>query len=261
MFDNLSDRLEAIYKKLKGRGVLKEADVDEALREIRVALIEADVSLPVIKDFVAEVRIKAVGQEVLKSLTPGHQMVKIVNDDLTHLLGDEFVDIQFSAKPPTIILMAGLQGSGKTTTVGKLAKRFKEKGKNCLLVPADVYRPAAIEQLHVLGREIGVEVFDGGEEKDPIVICKKALDDATNRMSQVVLIDTAGRQQVDDALMDELKRIKETVQPHEVLFVADAMMGQQSADIAKTFNDAVGIDGVVLTKMDGDHLTHFGCGC
>ena len=168
------------------------------------------------------------------------------------MLGDEFVDIQFSAKPPTIILMAGLQGSGKTTTVGKLAKRFKEKGKNCLLVPADVYRPAAIEQLHVLGREIGVEVFDGGEEKDPIVICKKALDDATNRMSQVVLIDTAGRQQVDDALMDELKRIKETVQPHEVLFVADAMMGQQSADIAKTFNDAVGIDGVVLTKMDGD---------
>ena len=152
MFDNLSDRLEAIYKKLKGRGVLKEADVDAALREIRVALIEADVSLPVIKDFIAEVRVKAVGQEVLKSLTPGHQMVKIVNDDLTHLLGDEFVDIQFAAKPPTIILMAGLQGSGKTTTVGKLAKRFKEKGKNCLLVPADVYRPAAIEQLHVLGR-------------------------------------------------------------------------------------------------------------
>ncbi len=252
MFDNLSDRLEAIYKKLKGRGVLKEADVDEALREIRVALIEADVSLPVIKDFIAEVRVKAVGQEVLKSLAPGHQMVKIVNDDLTHLLGDEFVDIEIAAKPPTIILMAGLQGSGKTTTVGKLAKRFKEKGKSCLLVPADVYRPAAIEQLHVLGREVGVEVFDGGGEKDPIIICKKALDEAVNKMSQVVIIDTAGRQQVDDVLMDELKRIKETVQPHEVLFVADAMMGQQSADIAKTFNDAIGIDGVVLTKMDGD---------
>ncbi len=252
MFDNLSDRLERIYKKLKGRGVLKEADVDEALREIRVALIEADVSLPVIKDFIADVRVKAIGQEVLKSLTPGHQMVKIVNDDLTHLLGDEFVDIQFASKPPTIILMAGLQGSGKTTTVGKLARRFKEKGKSCLLVPADVYRPAAIEQLHVLGRDIGVEVFDGGDEKDPIVICKKALDEAVNRMSQVVLIDTAGRQQVDEALMDELKRIKETVQPHEVLFVADAMMGQQSAEIAKTFNDAVGIDGVILTKMDGD---------
>jgi signal recognition particle subunit SRP54 len=222
------------------------------LREIRVALIEADVSLPVIKDFLAPVREKAVGQEVLKSLTPGHQMVKIVNDELTLLIGDAFTDIQFAAKPPTIILMAGLQGSGKTTTVGKLAKRFKEKGKNCLLVPADVYRPAAIEQLHVLGRDLGVAVYDGGDEKDPIAICKKALDEAINKMSQVVIIDTAGRQQVDDDLMDELKRIKETVQPHEVLFVADAMMGQQAAEIAKTFDDAVGIDGVVLTKMDGD---------
>ncbi len=252
MFDNLSDRLEAIYKKLKGRGVLKENDVDEALREIRVALIEADVSLPVIKDFIAEVRVQAVGQEVLKSLTPGHQMVKIVNDHLTHLLGEEFVDIAIAPKPPTIILMAGLQGAGKTTTVGKLAKRFKEKGKNCLLVPADVYRPAAIEQLHVLGRELDVAVYDAGEEKDPVAICKNSLDEAVNRMSQIVIIDTAGRQQVDDALMEELKQIKKAVQPHEVLFVADAMMGQQSADIAKTFNDAVGIDGVVLTKMDGD---------
>ena len=252
MFENLSDRLERIYKKLKGRGILKEADVDEALREIRVALIEADVSLPVIKDFLAPVREKAVGQEVLKSLTPGHQMVKIVNDELTVLIGDAFTDIQFAAKPPTIILMAGLQGSGKTTTVGKLAKRFKEKGKNCLLVPADLYRPAAIEQLHVLGRDLSVAVYDGSDEKDPIAICKKALDEAINKMSQVVIIDTAGRQQVDDDLMDELKRIKETVQPHEVLFVADAMMGQQAAEIAKTFNDAVGIDGVVLTKMDGD---------
>jgi len=198
------------------------------------------------------VREKAVGQEVLKSLTPGHQMVKIVNDELTLLIGDAFTDIQFAAKPPTIILMAGLQGSGKTTTVGKLAKRFKEKGKNCLLVPADVYRPAAIEQLHVLGRDLGVAVYDGGDEKDPIAICKKALDEAINKMSQVVIIDTAGRQQIDEDLMDELKRIKETVQPHEVLFVADAMMGQQAAEIAKTFNDAVGIDGVVLTKMDGD---------
>jgi signal recognition particle subunit SRP54 len=252
MFDNLSDRLEAIYKKLKGRGVLKEADVDEALREIRVALIEADVSLPVITDFIAIVREKAVGQEVLKSLTPGHQMVKIVNDDLTQLLGDEFVDIELAQKPPTIVLMAGLQGSGKTTTVGKLAKRFKEKGKNCLLVPADVYRPAAIEQLKVLGRDLDVSVFDAEGENDPVAICKKALDEAVNKMSQVVIIDTAGRQQVDDALMEELKQIKEAVQPHEVLFVADAMMGQQSADIAKTFNDAIGIDGVVLTKMDGD---------
>ena len=252
MFENLSDRLERIYKNLKGRGILKEADIDEALREIRVALIEADVSLTVIKDFLALVREKAVGQEVLKSLTPGHQMVKIVNDELTVLIGDEFTDIQFASKPPTIILMAGLQGSGKTTTVGKLAKRFKEKGKSCLLVPADVYRPAAIEQLHVLGRDLDVAVYEGGEERDPVAICKKALDDATDKMSQVVIIDTAGRQQVDEDLMDELKCIKETVRPQEVLFVADAMMGQQSAEIAKTFNDAIGIDGVVLTKMDGD---------
>ena len=252
MFENLSDRLERIYKNLKGRGILKEADVDEALREIRVALIEADVSLTVIKDFLALVREKAVGQEVLKSLTPGHQMVKIVNDELTVLIGDEFTDIQFASKPPTIILMAGLQGSGKTTTVGKLAKRFKEKGKSCLLVPADVYRPAAIEQLRILGRDLDVAVYEGGEERDPVAICKKALDDATDKMSQVVIIDTAGRQQVDEDLMDELKCIKETVRPHEVLFVADAMMGQQSAEITKTFNDAIGIDGVVLTKMDGD---------
>ena len=252
MFENLSNRLERIHKKLKGRGVLKESDVDEALREIRVAFIEADVSLPVIKDFLAPVREKSIGQEVMKSLTPGHQMVKIVNDELTILIGDEFQDIQFASKPPTVILMAGLQGSGKTTTVGKLAKRFKEKGKNCLLVPADVYRPAAIEQLHVLGRDLDIAVYEGGDEKDPIVICKKALDNATEKMSQVVIIDTAGRQQVDDELMEELKRIKEIVQPNEVLFVADAMMGQQSAEIAKTFNDAVGIDGVVLTKMDGD---------
>jgi len=252
MFENLSDRLERIYKNLKGRGILKEADVDEALREIRVALIEADVSMAVIKDFLALVREKAVGQEVLKSLTPGHQMVKIVNDELTVLIGDEFTDIQFASKPPTIILMAGLQGSGKTTTVGKLAKRFKEKGKSCLLVSADVYRPAAIEQLNILGRDLDVAVYEGGEERDPFAICKKALDDATDKMSQVVIIDTAGRQQVDEDLMDELKCIKETVRPNEVLFVADAMMGQQSAEIAKTFNDAIGIDGIVLTKMDGD---------
>ena len=252
MFENLSDRLELIYKKLKGRGVLKEADVDEALREIRVALIEADVSLPVIKDFLAPVREQSIGQEVLKSLTPGHQMVKIVNDELTILIGDEFQDIQFASKPPTVILMAGLQGSGKTTTVGKLAKRFKEKGKSCLLVPADVYRPAAMEQLHVLGQDLDVAVYEGGDEKNPVAICEKALEVATEKMSQVVIIDTAGRQQVDEDLMEELKCIKDTVQPHEVLFVADAMMGQQSAEVAKRFNDGVGIDGVILTKMDGD---------
>ena len=252
MFDNLSNRLEAIYKNLRGRGILKEADVDEAVKEIRLALIEADVSLPVIKDFLSEVREKAVGQEVLMSLAPGHQMVKIVNDDLVTLLGDEFSDIRFADKPPTVILMAGLQGSGKTTTVGKLARRFKEKGKTCLLVPADVYRPAAIDQLNVLGRDLGIDVFQAGDERDPVAICEKAMDEAVRKMMHVMILDTAGRQQVDDALMEELKHIKEKVPPHEVLFVADAMMGQQAAEIAKTFNEQVGIDGVILTKMDGD---------
>ncbi|GJL79514.1 MAG: signal recognition particle protein [Nitrospinaceae bacterium] len=252
MFESLSNRLEAIYKNLKGRGLLKEADVDAALREIRIALIEADVSLPVIKGFLEEIREKAIGQEVLKSLTPGHQMVKVVNDHLTQLLGDDFTDIEFASKPPTIILMAGLQGSGKTTTVGKLAKRFKEKGKRCLLVPADVYRPAAIEQLNILGRDLEIDVYQAGEENDPVKICSGAVEEAARNLTQVVILDTAGRTQIDDDLMDELKRIKEKVEPHEVLFVADAMMGQQAASVAGTFHETVGIDGVILSKMDGD---------
>jgi len=252
MFENLSSRLEAIYKNLKGRGLLKEADVDAALREIRIALIEADVSLPVIKDFLADIREKAIGQEVLKSLAPGHQMVKVVNDHLTRLMGDDFTDIEFASKPPTVILMAGLQGSGKTTTVGKLAKRFKEKGKKCLLAPADVYRPAAIEQLNVLGRDLEIDVYQANWENDPVAICSGAIEEATRKMAQVVILDTAGRTQIDDELMDELRRIKAKVEPHEVLFVADAMMGQQAASVAGAFHEAVGIDGVILTKMDGD---------
>ncbi len=252
MFDHLSDRLEAIYKKLKGRGILKESDVDEALREIRIALIEADVSLPVIKDFLADIRDKAVGQEVLKSLTPGHQMVKIVNDELVKLLGEDFSEIEIASKPPTVILMAGLQGSGKTTTVGKLARRFKENGKACLLVPADVYRPAAIEQVHVLGRDLGVDVFPAESGQDPVRICEDAVEQARRTLKPVVILDTAGRTQIDEALMEELRRIKETVEPHEILFVADAMMGQQAAAIAGTFHERLGIDGVILTKMDGD---------
>ncbi|NIP99065.1 MAG: signal recognition particle protein [Nitrospinaceae bacterium] len=252
MFDNLSNRLEAIYKKLKGRGKLKEADVDEALREIRVALIEADVSLPVIKEFLAEVREKSIGQEVLKSLTPGHQMVKIVNDHLEQLLGGEVSDIQFADKPPTIILMVGLQGSGKTTTVGKLAKKFKKDGKNCLLVPADVYRPAAIEQLNILGRDLEIDVYQAGEDKDPVRICQKAVQQARDEMRGVVIMDTAGRQHIDDALMEEIQAIKKKIEPDEILFVADSMMGQEAVNVAKAFHDAVGIHGVVLTKMDGD---------
>ncbi|QPJ63899.1 MAG: signal recognition particle protein [Candidatus Nitrohelix vancouverensis] len=252
MFESLSSRLDGIYKKLRGRGVLKEADVDEALREIRVALIEADVSLSVIKDFLADVREKAIGVEVLKSLTPGHQMVKVVSDHLAGLLGEDFSDIRFSSEPPTVILMAGLQGSGKTTSVAKLARRFKLKGKTCMMVPADVYRPAAIEQLNVLGQELEVDVYQAGDEKDPVQICKKAIEEAARKLCHVVILDTAGRRQNDAELMAELKAIKEATNPHEVLFVADSMMGQQAAETAKTFNEAVGIDGVILTKLDGD---------
>ena len=252
MFENLSDRLEAVYKKLKGRGVLKEADVDEALREIRVAMIEADVSLSAIKPFLEGIRKKGVGQEVLKSLTPGHQMVKIVNDELISLLGGEFKELGLAPNLPTVILVAGLQGAGKTTTAGKLAKRFKDKGKSCLLVPADVYRPAAIEQLNLIGRDLDIEVYQVGDQKDPVKICQDAVQTASKKMIHAVILDTAGRLQIDDELMTELKVIKEKVRPHESLFVVDAMMGQQAAEVARTFNDAIGIDGVILTKMDGD---------
>jgi len=252
MFENLSDRLGTIYKKLKGRGVLKEADVDEALREIRIAMIEADVSLSAIKPFLKDVREKGTGQEVLKSLTPGHQMVKIVNDELVSLLGGEFKELGFAPSLPTVVLMTGLQGAGKTTTAGKLAKRFKDKGKNCLLVPADVYRPAAIKQLNLIGRDLEVEVYQAGGETNPVKICQNAVEAASGKMIHVVILDTAGRLQVDEELMAELKTIKEKVQPHQSLFVVDAMMGQHAAEVARTFNEAIGIDGVILTKMDGD---------
>ncbi len=252
MFENLSNRLEAIYKNLKGRGKLKEADVDAALREIRIAFIEADVSLPVIKEFLEKVREKAVGHEVLKSLTPGHQMVKIVNDELKDLLGEEGAKLQMASNETTIVLMVGLQGSGKTTTAGKLARMLKKEGKKCMLVPADVYRPAAIDQLNVLGQDLEVDVFQAEGENDPVKICKNAVAEAARRMCQVAILDTAGRTQVDEDLMEEIRNIKKAVNPHEVLFVADSMMGQQAVDVARTFHEAVGIDGVVLTKMDGD---------
>ena len=252
MFENLADRLEAIYKRLKGRGVLREADVDEALREIRVALIEADVSLSAIKPFLESIRRKGIGQEVLKSLTPGHQMVKIVNDELIFLLGGEFKELRLAPRLPTVILLAGLQGASKTTTAGKLAKKFKDKGKSCLLVPADVSRPAAIEQLNLIGRDLDVEVYQVEGQKDPVKICQSAVEAASKKMTHVVILDTAGRLHIDGELMAELRAIKKKVQPHESLFVADAMMGQQAAEVARTFNEAIGIDGVILTKMDGD---------
>ena len=252
MFSILSERLEAIYAGLKSRGKLKEVDVDKALREIRSVFLEADVSLPVIGEFLADVREKAIGQEVLASITPGHQMVKIVNDELKALLGDDNAKIHIAQNPPTVILMAGLQGSGKTTTVGKLAKKFKDDGKKCLLVPADVYRPAAIEQLKILGAELEVEVYLNEKGHDPVTLCSSAVEKAISTLCNYVIIDTAGRLQTDNVLMEELKAIKLAIQPHETLFVADSMMGQQAVNVAKTFNEAIEIDGIVLTKMDGD---------
>ncbi|MCB1940278.1 MAG: signal recognition particle receptor subunit alpha, partial [Rhodocyclaceae bacterium] len=199
-------------------------------KEIRTALIEADVALPVIKDFLASIREKAIGQEVLESLTPGHMMVKVVNDELELLLGEGTAGLTISPKPPTVILMAGLQGSGKTTTCGKLARLLKKDGKNCLLVPADVYRPAAIEQLNILGRDLEIDVFQAGDEKNPVEICKKAVRQAERDVKGIVILDTAGRQQVDEELMQELRQIRDAVEPHETLFVADSMMGQQAAE-------------------------------
>lgn len=254
MFKNLSDRLEPILKKLKSRGKLNEENIKESLREIRIALLEADVNIQVAKDFIKGVTDKAVGTEVMDSLTPGHQVVKIVHEELIHLLGSESSHINLSAKPPTVILMVGLQGSGKTTSCGKLAKKFQAENKKPFLVPADVYRPAAIEQLKVLGEKLNVDVFNPQQVglKDPVEICKKACEEASKRILNPVIIDTAGRLHIDDKLMKELTDIKSEILPNEILLVADAMTGQEAVNIARSFDRNVGIDGIILTKMDGD---------
>ena len=252
MFKNLSDRLEPILKKLKGRGKLNEENIRESLREIRIALLEADVNFKIVKSFIARIADKAVGSEVMESLTPGHQVVKIVHEELVHLLGSESSQITFSGQPPTIILMVGLQGSGKTTSAGKLAKKLKDEGKKPFLVPADVYRPAAIEQLNILGEKLDAEVFATNEQKDPVEICRNAYAEAIEKGLNPIIIDTAGRLHVDEKLMKELKNIKLEIQPHEILLVADAMTGQEAVNIAQSFDSSLGIDGVILTKMDGD---------
>lgn len=252
MFKTLSDRLEPILKKLKSRGKLKKEDIQDSLREIRIALLEADVSLQVVKSFIKRIMEKAVGTKVMDSLTPGHQVVKIVHEELVHLLGSQSSDISFSSESTTIILMIGLQGSGKTTTSGKLAKKFKADGKNPFLVSSDVYRPAALEQLKTLGESLNIEVYDIQDQKDPVKICKNACEEALKRGFNPIIIDTAGRLHIDDELMEELKKIKSEIVPNEILLVADAMMGQESVNIAQAFNKNLGIDGVILTKMDGD---------
>nr|WP_321466857.1 signal recognition particle protein [uncultured Desulfobulbus sp.] len=252
MFENLTDRLESAFKKLRGHGRLTEENIQEAMGEVRRALLEADVNFGVVKEFIATVTEKAIGREVLTSLSPGQQVVKIVHDELVELLGSQAQPIKLDGRQPVTIMLAGLQGSGKTTTAAKLARQLKEKGRKPFLVPADVYRPAAIEQLHVLGEQVGVPVFDSTTEQKPVDIARRALAEAEASQYDTVIIDTAGRLHVDDALMAELQEISRAVQLTEVLFVADAMTGQDAVTVADRFNTDLEITGVVLTKMEGD---------
>jgi signal recognition particle subunit SRP54 len=252
MFESLTTKLEAIFKKLKGKGLLKEEDVDLALKEIRLALLEADVNFKVVKDFVQKIREKAVGKEVLESLTPGQQVVKIVNEELCELLGKTNSRIQLNPNPPTVIMLVGLHGSGKTTTSAKLARNFKKEGRRPLLVAADLQRPAAIDQLITLGSQINVPVYSSKESKDPIALSRESIKKAKLEARDIVILDTAGRLHIDDSLMTELRKIKEEIFPKEIILVADAMTGQDAVNMAKSFDERVGIDGIILTKMDGD---------
>ena len=252
MLESLSEKLESIFKKLRGRGILKEEDIDAALKEVRLALLEADVNFKVVKDFVEKVKTKALGKEVLESLTPGQQVVKIVHSELCELLGGAYTRVHLSPNPPTILMMVGLHGSGKTTTSAKLARLFKKEGRRPMLVAADLQRPAAIEQLITLGRQIDVPVFSSHETKNPVTLCEEAVKKAKLNAQDVMILDTAGRLHIDETLMKELTEIKARVNPKEILFVADAMTGQDAVNIARSFNEQLGIDGIILTKMDGD---------
>jgi signal recognition particle subunit SRP54 len=251
LFDQLSERLGAIFSRLSGRGKLSEGDVNEALREVRVALLEADVSLGAAKSFVARVKEKAIGANVLESLTPAQTIVKTVHEELVDLLGGAQARLQFSDAPPSVIMLVGLQGSGKTTQAAKLALRLKEQGRRTMLVAADVYRPAAIDQLVTLGKQIDLPVYERGNQ-DPVKTAREAVSEARRLGLSTVIVDTAGRLHIDDALMVELERIKAAVAPKEILLVADAMTGQEATNVAKGFHDRLGITGVILTKMDGD---------
>ncbi len=252
MFENISEKLDSIFKKLKGRGLLKEEDVDIALKEIRLALLEADVNFKIVKDFIQGIKAKAIGKDVLESLTPGQQVVKIVNDELCELLGRTNSKITLSPNPPTVIMMVGLQGSGKTTTSAKLARFFKQEGRRPMLVACDLQRPAAIDQLLTLGKQIDVSVFASRTAKDPIELARESVKRAKMEARDIVIIDTAGRLHIDELLMNELRNIKESVSPKEVILVADSMTGQDAVNIAKYFNEQIGIDGIILTKTDGD---------
>ena len=252
-FEGLAQRLQGTLQKIRGKGKIDEADVKEMMREVRFALIEADVNLKVVKEFVKTVSERAVGQDVMKSLTPGQQVVKIVKDELTNLMGGEQNPIQFARKSPTVIMMVGLQGAGKTTTTGKLASVLRKRhNKKPLLVAADVYRPAAIQQLETLGKQLTMPVFALGTDISPVEIVRQALAEAEKEHHDVVIIDTAGRLHVDEVLMQELKDIRDLSTPDEVFLVVDAMTGQDAVNVAKSFDETVGITGVILTKLDGD---------
>jgi len=250
-FEGLSDRLQEVFRKLRGKGKITEEDVKLAMREVRLALLEADVNYKVVKDFVATVSQRAIGHDVLQSVTPGQQVIKIVHDEMTRLMGEAENKLVMSAKPPTVFMVVGLQGAGKTTTVAKLAKSLIRQGRRPLLVACDVYRPAAIKQLEVLGEQVGVPVFSMGQD-DPVDIARASLEHARNNNRDVVIIDTAGRLHINQELMEELKSIKERVDPQEILLVVDAMTGQDAVNVAEAFNSDMNLTGVILTKLDGD---------
>ena len=251
VFESLADKLQQTFKKLRGKGKLSESDVADALKEVRMALLEADVNFKVVKDLVAKIKERAIGQEVLESLTPAQHVIKIVNEELTNLMGGTQSRIAIASRPPTVIMLVGLQGAGKTTTAGKLAHLLKRQGKRPLMVAADIYRPAAIKQLEVLGEQLEIPVFTMGQE-NPVNIAKKAVDQALMMARDIVIIDTAGRLHINEELMNELKSIKHTVKPHEILLVVDAMTGQDAVNVAESFNNDLGLDGIILTKLDGD---------
>ena len=251
-FEGLSAKLQEVTRKLRGKARITESDLKEMLREVKLALLEADVNYAIVKEFINTIQEKALGQDVLKSLTPGQQVIKIVKDELVELLGGTESKINFTPNPPTVIMLVGLQGSGKTTTAGKLANLLRKQGKKPLLVACDVYRPAAIKQLQVVGGQLNIPVYANENSKDVVKIARQAIDVAISKLNDVVILDTAGRLHIDEELMNELKNIKANVKPHEILLVVDSMTGQDAVNVAKAFNEALGIDGIVLTKLDGD---------
>jgi signal recognition particle subunit SRP54 len=250
MFSSLSDRFDVIFSRIRSRGRLSEADVDEILREIRLALLQADVNIKVVRAFIARIKDKTIGAELSKSLTPGQQVIKIVHDELVTILGGEPLKVTYASRPPTVVLLAGLQGSGKTTAAGKLARWFKQQGRNPLLVGADLQRPAAVEQLRVLGGQAGVPVYS--EQSDPVTVAKAGLEEARRLGKDVLIVDTAGRLAIDEELMEEVRRISQSVEPHFTFLVIDAMTGQDAVNVAEAFHQTLNLDGVILTKLDGD---------